>query len=105
MRNNRFLFYLVLVGIAFAVPSLLLKHEPKPGTADNKAAPVPVAHAAPPLLATAAATPPRSETEPLATLETSDFRAVVSGWNGGLKSFTLKDRQFRHDGKPIDVVT
>jgi YidC/Oxa1 family membrane protein insertase len=98
MRKNSYLYYLAVIGIAVAAPMLLSKNKHAPA-----ASPAPsVAHAAPPPAA-AIATPPAEEK--LATLETPDFRAVVSSLNTGIKSFTLKDPQFRKDGKPIDVVT
>lgn len=100
MRKNSYLYYLAVVGIAVAAPMLLSKN--KHGASEAKTPAVSVAHAAPPPAA-APAVPPVDEQ--LATIETSDFRAVVSGLNSGIKSFTLKDPQFRHDGKPADVVT
>src|SRR3954462_13449166 len=100
MRKNSYLYYLAVIGIAVAAPTLLSKF--KHGAGENTAPSVSVAHAAPPPAALIAAPPAE---EKLATIETSDYRAVVSGLNGGLKSFTLKDPQFRRDGKPTDVIT
>jgi YidC/Oxa1 family membrane protein insertase len=100
MRKNSYLYYLAVIGIALAAPMLLSKTKPAEGA--PKAPSVSVAHAAPPPAASVTASP---QSEELATIETNDFRAVVSGLNGGLKSFTLKDPQFRQEGKPIDVVT
>jgi YidC/Oxa1 family membrane protein insertase len=100
MRKNSYLYYLAVIGIAVAAPMLLSKT--RHGASENKTPSVSVAHAAPPAAAVVAALPAE---ETLATLETRDYRAVVSGLNGGLKSFALKDPQFRVNGKPIDVVT
>jgi YidC/Oxa1 family membrane protein insertase len=102
MRKNRYLFYTALVGIALAVPYLLAKREPNPPAQTSSPAAASVAQAAPP--PPVAATPPSETT--FGMIETADYRAVVSGLNTGVKSFTLKDPQFRHDdGKPIDIVT
>jgi YidC/Oxa1 family membrane protein insertase len=98
MRKNSYLYYLAVIGIALAAPALLSKT--KLGSHGAKAPSVSVAYAAPPLAAAVA-----SADEKLATIETPEYRAVVSDLNSGLKSFTLKDPQFRKDGKPTDVIT
>src|ERR1700755_1954497 len=100
MRKNSYLYYLAVIGIAVAAPMLLSKNKHAP--ASSSAPSVSVAQAAPP---PAAAIEPPAADEKLATLETPDFRAVVSSLNTGIKSFTLKDPQFRREGKPIDVVS
>jgi YidC/Oxa1 family membrane protein insertase len=101
MRKNSILYYLAVLVLAVAAPTLLSKFKPEPA---KVAAPsVSVAHAEPPPAAAVTALPAANEA--LATIETGDFRAVVSGLNSGIKSFVLKDPQFRHDGKPTDIVT
>src|SRR5262245_57222031 len=98
MSKNSYLYYLALVGIALAVPAFLTH---PPGESHPPATPE-VAHAAPPPAAAVQAAP---VDERLATVETDEYRAVVSQLNSGIKSFTLKDAQFRYLGKPKDVVT
>src|SRR5262245_7767162 len=98
MSKNSYLYYLALVGIALAVPAFLTH---PPGESHPPATPE-VAHAAPPPAAVVTASP---VDERLGTVETDEYRAVVSQLNSGIKSFTLKDPQFRYNGKPKDVVT
>jgi YidC/Oxa1 family membrane protein insertase len=93
MRKNSYLYYLALAGVALAVPAFMAKHDP-PATRS-------IAHAAPPPAATMAA--PAEEN--LAAIETDEYRALISQLNGGIKSFTLKDPQFRRNGRPGDIVT
>jgi len=80
MMKNRYLFYVALVGIAFAIPSLMTSRDPNHAASQSPPAgkTAPAAPAAP---ATAAATPTPAaplEQETLATIETSDYSAVVS---------------------------
>jgi len=98
MRKNSYLYYIALAGVALAVPAFMTESSGKPAQPAKPA----IAQAAPPPAAAVSAAP---DVEELATIETGEYRAVVSRLNGGIKSFTLKDPQFRHDGRPIDVVT
>jgi YidC/Oxa1 family membrane protein insertase len=100
MRKNTSVYYLVLLGIALAVPLVMKQLSPStPKTAAPR--PQPPSAAAPAPLT--AANP--SAHEQLAELSTSSFAAEISSLNGGIKSFTLKDPQFQSKGKPTDVVT
>ena len=98
MKKNTYLYYFALAGVALAVPALMTAPDGK-----NKATQPSVAQAEPPPPAAAATLAPLNEE--LASIETPEYRALISKLNGGIKSFTLKDPQFRHDGRPIDVVT
>jgi YidC/Oxa1 family membrane protein insertase len=103
MRKNTSVYYLVLLGIALAVPLVLKQLSPPKPKPETKHLPPPIAagSGSAPLMAAANL----DGHEQLAELSTPSFAAEVSSLNGGIKSLTLKDPQFQAKGKPTDVVT
>ena len=108
MRKNTSLFYWALLGVAVAVPMLLQQMSPKqppkpaastaPQAADVKAPDT----GATPRAQTAKAPPVEEKVFPL---ETEQWSALVSNVSGGIKSFKLKDTQFKHKGELANIVT
>ena len=108
MRKNTTLYYVILLGVAVAAPLVLQKIYPREAGApdDKKAAAqqAPAAPAAPARVAVAPTSAPIPAERTL-NIETREYSASVSSLNGGLKSFVLKDEQFRQKGVQENVVT
>ncbi|MET0387666.1 MAG: membrane protein insertase YidC [Polyangiales bacterium] len=117
MRKHTSLYYLAVFGIALAAPLLMQKLYPRdaahgqaapPGQAASHAAPA-APSAAPPAISaeTVVARPPAAApaAERTFDIDTEEFQARVSSLNGGVKSFTLKDKQFERKGIATNVVT
>jgi len=116
MSKNTTLYYLAVFSLAFAVPWLMKTYV----SGDESAAPASTSKTATSLAAVSAnAARPRGSSNSAAVLrtpqaplaervlkiETPEYFALVSNLNGGLKSFVLKDPQFRAKDGPENVVS
>jgi YidC/Oxa1 family membrane protein insertase len=104
MRKNTSLYYLAVLGFALAVP-LLLHKDKAPGAPGKLVTRPTSSQGEEARLSVPSAPALAAPVERTVMLETPQYSALVSSLNGGIKSFRLKDPQFKHEGRPIDVVT